>query len=79
MFGGKDALGEQTQGLGVSFKTTVFTIQMIQGFFSRMTKGWVTKIVREADGLNEVGIDEKMIGEWGVRWIFRFEQPQASG
>lgn len=76
MFRGKNSLGEESQRLGVSLEAAVFTVQVIQGFFTGMTKWRVAEIVGEADGFDEVGIDEKLVGE---RRVGLAQEPGADG
>ena len=62
--------------MGISFEAAVFAVQVIEGFFASVAKRRVAEIVGEADGFDEVGIDEEMIGEQGVRLA---KEPGADG
>ena len=75
-FGRENPLGEQAQGLGVALESAVAAHQMVERAFSGMTEWRVAKIVREADGLDQIRIDEKIIRERTVGPGF---QPVADG
>ena len=64
--GGENTLGKQAQCLGVPFESAVVTGEMVEGAFAGVTEGRVAEIVGEANGLNEVGIDAKGVGEQGI-------------
>ncbi len=58
-----DQLGEDTQGLAVTFESTVGRHQLVQFAFANVAEGRVAHVVGEADGFGQVGVDVEAVVE----------------
>ena len=63
MLGGKDALSEQAQGLGVALEAAVPRQQVVERALARMAEGRVAEIVGKADRLDQVGVNVETVGK----------------
>jgi hypothetical protein len=58
------------KALSVTFKTSKLPHQIVESAFSRMSKGRMAQIVREANSFDQVGVYEKLFVEGG-RGLFQ--------
>ncbi len=73
--------------MGVSLESAVGTHEVVERAFAGVAEGRVAEIVGEADGFDEIGIDDGNFPRAGNfpdggatrRWIFRFVRLLGSG
>ena len=72
---GEEGLGEEAEGLGIAFEAAVGAHETVEGAFAGVAEGGMAEVMGKAGALDEVGVDEAVVGEVGTVLL----EPAADG
>ena len=72
---GEEGLGEEAEGLGIAFEAAVGAHEAVEGAFAGVAEGGMAEVMGKAGALDEVGVDEAVVGEVGTVLL----EPAADG